>query len=165
MDETVVDARTDPFGELVEQMLCAVVFDLMDGIEAEPIHVELLDPVESIVNGELAHHFAAHIVVVHRITPGSFVMTREDLRSVRGEVVSVRAEVVVDHIQDDHHVACVSCLDERFEVFGPAIAGVRRIEENAVISPVPEAGEVRDRHDLNPGDTQVAKMVQLLDGG
>ncbi len=58
MDLAIARRRAHPLGQLVQQVLGAVVQDRMHRIEPQAVEVEFLDPVERVVNEELAHRRA-----------------------------------------------------------------------------------------------------------
>ncbi len=51
--------------------------------------------------------------------------------------------------------------DQRLEVFGPAVARIRRKGQHAVIAPIPRAGEIGERHQLDRGDAEIPQPVEL----
>ena len=54
-------------------------------------------------------------------------------------------------------------VDEPAEAVGTAVAGLGGVREHAVVSPVPRAGELGDRHQLDGGDTERTQVVESLD--
>jgi len=80
-------------------MFRAVIFDRMDSIEAETVKVELLDPVQRIMDDEFTDDFAPLGVIVHGVAPRGFMVIGERLGSVRRKIISIRAEVVVNNIK------------------------------------------------------------------
>ena len=71
-----------PSCDLIQKMLGAIVLDLMDCIETKPIEVELFQPIECVMYGKLANDMAAFGVVVDCVSPRSFVVVGEGLRSI-----------------------------------------------------------------------------------
>jgi hypothetical protein len=60
--------------------------------------------------------------------------------------MSVRTEVVVDHIEKDCDVSLVGGVDKCFEILGSAITGIRREQQHPVVTPVPSARKIGDGH-------------------
>ena len=153
------------FGKFVQHMLRAVVDDRMHGVEPQPVQMELLDPVERVLDDELAHRLAVLAVVIDGVAPGRLVALGEEARGVGGEVVPVGTKVIIDHVEEDHQPALVGGLDQRLEILRAAIAGIGRVGQDAVIAPVPPAGEIGDRHDLERGDAEPRQVIEPSDRG
>ena len=49
----------DAFGQFVQHMLRAVVDDGVDSVKPQPVQMELLDPIEGILDNELAYRLRA----------------------------------------------------------------------------------------------------------
>ena len=90
---------------------------------------------------------------------------REELRRIAAEIIPFRPEVVVDDVEKHHQAALVRGVDQRLEIFRPAIGAVRREEQHAVVAPVPAAGKIGDRHQLDRGEARLGDMVELVDRG
>ena len=82
----------------------------------------------------------------------------------RLQIVTLRAEMVVDHIEKDHEPAGMRVVDQHAQIVGPPISAVRSIEQDAVIAPVSPAGEVGDRHQFDRGESGVTQVIELVDG-
>ncbi len=54
-------------------------------------------------------------------------------------------------------------VDETFEPVGAAVARLRRVQVDAVVSPVARTGELRDRHELDGGDAERDQVRQAID--
>ena len=130
-----------PDGEFVEDVGLGLVDDGVDRVEPQPVEVELLDPVERVVDGEVTHRPAVRAVVVHRSAPGRVVPLREEARRVERQVVPVRPEVVVDDIEDDRDSPEMGRLDEGLHVLGAAVGLVRSVGQHPVVAPVPTPGK------------------------
>ncbi|MNL87172.1 hypothetical protein D3C87_2161990 [compost metagenome] len=48
-------------------------------------------------------------------------------RRIGGEIVSVRTEVIVDHVEKHRHATLMGGVNQRLEIFRPSIAALRRI--------------------------------------
>lgn len=95
-----------------------VVGDGVDGIEAQPVHVVVAQPHQRVLDDECADLLRALLVEVHRVAPGGGMGARE-VRPVTAEPVAVRAEVVVDDVQDDGQPACVGGVHQALHPSGP----------------------------------------------
>src|ERR1035437_935409 len=119
----------------------AVIADGVYSIEPEPVQMKFLKPIESVVDEELTHHAAAFAVVVYGITPGCLVTISEKLRCVTRQTIAIRAEVVVNDVQDDLEPGVMNPRHHLFEFPQAAghIAGVARIgrkKPDAVVAPI-----------------------------
>src|SRR5690606_1337422 len=86
----------------------------------------------------------------------------KELRGVQAEIVSVRAEMVENDVQQDHEPALMRGIYQSLEHLGPAISHMRCIKEHTVIPPAPIAGELRHRHQLERRNPEVHKINKLL---
>src|SRR5262249_5313312 len=98
--------------QLLEDVRLAVVAYRVNGVEAKPVDVELLDPVKGVVDEEVPHHTAARSVEVDRRTPGRRVPLGEELRGVVVEVITLRPEVIVNDVEKHHETARMRRVDE-----------------------------------------------------
>ena len=83
----------------------------MHRVEAQAIDMILFDPVERIVDEEIAYRPHA-AVEIDRRTPGCAVPIGEELRRVEMQIVAVRPEVIVDHVEKHHQAASVGGVDQ-----------------------------------------------------
>ncbi len=91
-----------------------------------------------------------------------FVFAEKKAFGVAVQVIAVGAEVVVDHIENHRQTMAVGRVDQVFELFGRAVGGLRCVKQNPVIAPVTLAGELRQRHQFDSGNTQLDQVFQML---
>ena len=72
--------------------------------------------------------------------------------------------MIVDDVEKHHQAALVRGIDQRLEILRPAVGAVGRVKQHAVVAPVPAAGEIGDRHQLDRGEARVGDVVELVDG-
>ena len=84
----------------------------------------------------------------------------EELWAVRVQIIALRAEMVVDHVEQHHHALGMGRIDEGLEIVRAAVAGRRGKRQHAVISPVARARKRRKWHDLQRGDAQCRQLPQ-----
>ena len=83
-----------------------------------------------------------------------------EIGAERAEHVALGAEVVVDDVEDHGEPAPVALVDEALQA-GRAAVGVLDGEgEHAVVAPVPSAGELGDRHQLDRGDPEIDQVIE-----
>ena len=138
----------------------SVIGDGMDRIEAQPVDAVFLQPVEGVVKEEVAHDAAAFAVHVDACTPWCRMALREEGLGIGVQIIPRRAEMVVDHVEEDHQAKLVRALDETLEIIRAAIGGIGRVGQNAVIAPVSPAREFADRHELDRRDAEIAQELQ-----
>src|SRR5690606_1329725 len=81
------------------------------------------------------------------------------------EVITVRAEMVVDHVENNAETAGMAGIDQPLEAIRSAVGMVRRVEVYSVVAPAAFAGKLRDRHELDVSDTQAYEVLQSLNCG
>ncbi len=161
------DGRAPPRGaahlarQRREKVLVRVVRDALRGVEAEAVEVELLDPVARVREEELADGRGVPAVEVDGGAPLGLVPFGEVVLRELREVVAVRPEVVVDHVEDDGDVLLMSFVDEAAQVVGLAVEPRRREEADAVVAPAEATREIGHRHQLDARHAQARKLFQL----
>ncbi len=153
-----LDRTAHGLGDLDQDVLRAVIDDPVDRIEAQAVEAVFVEPIEDVVDRDVAH---VPLGVVDRRPPGRPLLGVEVLRCVEVQVVSVRAEVIVDHVEERHQVALMQRVDQALQVVGRAVAGIGRERQHPVVTPVAPAREVGDRHQLDGGDAEVCEVVEL----
>ena len=97
-------------------------------------------------------------VVVDGRAPGGPVVVGE-VGAELAQVVALRAEVVVDDVEEDRQAVRVAGVDQPLQPVRPAVAVLGGVGEDAVVAPVAAAGELGDRHQLDRGDAQLAQVA------
>jgi hypothetical protein len=85
----------------------------VDGVEAQTVESIFHQPIQRILDEE-ASDFRAE--KVDRGAPRSPDVVAKELRRVDPEVISVRAEVIVDDIKEDHEAKIVPGIDQFFQI-------------------------------------------------
>jgi hypothetical protein len=146
--------------QFLQEVRPAVVQDGVDRVQAQTVQMELLQPVERVVDEEVPHGPGSGPVEVDHRTPRRLVGSGEEGRRVGGQVVALRTEVVVHHVQHHHEPAPVGSGHQPLEVLGRSIGMLRRERQHTVVAPVAQAGELRHRHQLEDGGAQPGQVVQ-----
>ena len=155
-----VDAGVHGLRQLGQDVRLGGVLDGVDGVEAQPVEAVLLEPVEGIVDEEVAHRPAVLAVEVDGGAPGRVPVGVEEALGEGVEVVPLGAEVVIDHVEEDHHLQLVGRVDQRLQLLRPPVDRIRREDGDAVVAPVPRPGKVGDRHQLDGGDAQILEVAE-----
>ena len=150
--------RLRQFGQYVGR---GIVEDGMDGIEPQSIEMIFRQPVEGIVDEEVSHHPAVRPIKVDRLAPGCRMARGEKLRRVFAQVISLRPEVVVDHVQYHHDAPGVGTLDQALQIIRPAVSAMGSKRKNSVVAPIARPGKIGQRHQLDSRHAESGKVVEL----
>ena len=130
-------------------------------VEPQPVDVVLLDPVAGVPDEVTPHLVAVAVVEVDRRAPWR-VITVGEVGGVIVEIISLRPEVVVDHVEHHREAERVAGVDQPAQSPRTAVARLRRPGIDPVVAPVARAGELRHRHQLDRRD---AELLQFSEPG
>src|ERR1700756_2257910 len=139
--------------EQFEKWLGVAVYDSVDGIQAESINMELLEPIEGILHKKSDYFVAVRSVEVDGLPPRRAISVGEIWAEVR-QVIALRAEVVIDHVEHNRHFTLMTSVHESFQSLRPAVTVLHGERVYAVVAPIPIARELGDRHQLESCDSQ-----------
>src|SRR5690606_25998504 len=105
--------------------------------------------------------FTSGVVEVNGLSPGGEVLIGEH-RGQRGHVRAVRAQMVIYHVEVNGHSQAVRVVDQPPQVVRLAIRPGRGEKSSRIVPPVPPAGEVGNRHQLDGGYAQILQIRQSL---
>ena len=105
-------------GHGAQNVISGGVVDVLRGIQPETIQMELVDPVAGVRDAEFAHWIGFVAIVVDGWPPVGLYLAGEVLRRELAEVVSVGAEMIVDHVQDHTQAERMRSIDEAAKVVG-----------------------------------------------
>src|SRR6202521_1389406 len=125
----------------------------------------LVDPIARIGDEEFARRAGIGTVKIDGLTPFVVVAIGEISRGEQFEIVSVRAEMVVDDIEDDGDPESMGTVDEAAKIHRSAVEPGWREEVDAVISPSEPAREFRNGHNFEAGNTELGESRQLTRSG
>ena len=134
-------------------VLHGVVVDRLRGVQPQAIEMKLIDPIARVGGEELADGAGVGSIEVDRLAPFGLVLVGEVGRSEWLQVVSVRPQVVVNHIKDHPDADCVGDVDEMAEVVRRAVQSGRREQVDAIVPPAECTGELGHGHHFQAGDT------------
>ena len=139
-----------------------------DGVDAQPVDVELVEPVQRVGDEEVAHLLAAE--VEHERAPVGLLAPARVCVLVQRCAVELRqcplvAREVRGHPVDDHAVAVlVQVVDEPAEVVGGAEPRGRRVVRGDLVAPRPAERVLGDRQQLDVGEAGLVEVVDELLG-
>src|SRR5271168_2371767 len=121
----------------------------------------LVDPIACIGHEEFAHRARTETVKIDRLTPVVVVAISEIGRGEQLEIVSVRAEMIVDDVKDDRDPEGMSTVDEAAEISRWTIEAGWCEEIDTVVSPAEPARKFSHGHNFEAGNAQVGERRQL----
>src|SRR5215203_4593406 len=133
----------------------------MRRIEAKAIDVKLAPPVGCVLGEELAH---GGFFEVQAVSPWRLVIRIEITLMIDTKIIAVRSQMVVNHIQNDTETARVRRVHQRTQIVWLSIGASRRIQSDAVVTPVPFSGKVGHRHDFDGVRAQTYHVIELRNG-
>ena len=150
-------------GDLVQDVHWRVVADRVHGVVAQAVEAIFLEPVERVVNEEVAHRPAVLAVEIDRLTPQRVMAVGKERRRVGVKIVALGPEVVVHDVEKDHQAVAVHGFDQTLQIVGSAVARIGREGEHAVVAPVATPRKIGDRHQLDRGHAEIRQIGQALD--
>ncbi|MCY1420294.1 hypothetical protein D9M71_359090 [compost metagenome] len=121
------------------------------GVQAQAVEPIVQQPHQGIVDKEVSD---LRPLEIDGGAPGRVLVLAKKAFCVTAQVVAVRAEVVVHHVEHDHEPQVVGTVDQAFQLLRGAIAGLWCVGLHAVVAPVAFTGKLRDWHQLDGRDTQ-----------
>src|SRR5690606_23300858 len=134
--------------------------DGVHGVEAQAVEVIFLEPIERVVNEEVAHQLAPLAIEIKRSAPGRVVPLIEEGWRVAAQEVTFRSKMVVDDIEQYHEAARVGGIDQTFERLRTTVGGIGRKGQHTVVAPVAITGKLGDGHELDGGDAERTQVVE-----
>src|SRR5713101_5906608 len=123
------------------------------------------DPVQGIVDEVAAYLGAAFAIEVHSLTPRS-LMTVSEIRAVLTKVVSLRPQMVVDHIQHHSQSFVVGGVDQSLQALRATVRRVWSVEMGTVITPVSLSWNLHHWHEFHSGDAEIVfQIVEISEDG
>ena len=142
---------------------CGVVLDLVDGVQAQGVDVEVPQPAQGRVDDEGTHLMTAVVVIVDGLTPGR-VMGGGEVGAEDAEIVARRAQVVVDDVEAHADAGAVGGVDEAHQGLGAPVGLVDGPEAHPVVAPSGSTGEGGQGHELDDVDAQLGQVIEPGDG-
>src|SRR4029079_5738399 len=135
MDVTTAFLRQRSGGkaEIVQDLRFTRRDNRMHSIEPQPVETVVAQPIQRILDEEAPYFRYA---IVDRAAPRRLRVGKE-LRCDAAEIITLRAEVVVDDVDENHQPVRVGGIDQRLEIVRTAVTRVGGERQNAVVAPVP----------------------------
>ncbi len=148
------------FFQFRQHVVRAEIADAVDSIEAQTVQVIVFEPVKRVGDKEIANRPAVPPVEIQRLAPRRGIALGK-IAPKLAEIIAFRAEMVVDHVQDNGQSAAMCGIDQTLQTGRPAVGILRRVKIHAVIAPVASAGELRDGHDFDDRHAELGQFVEV----
>ena len=148
-----------------DNMIFRSIENCLRRVEPQPVEMILVDPIARIGDEEFARRPGIGTVEIDGLTPFVVVAIGEIGLGERFEIVSVRAEMVVDDVEDDGDPESMGAVDEAAKIHRSAVEPGWCEEVDAVISPAEPAREFPHGHNFEASDTELGKSRQLSRSG
>src|SRR5712691_10256077 len=125
---------------LGENRLISLILDLINGVESQAIEAKLFEPIEHIVDEELPHRL---LMEGNGAAPWRFAHGVKETGCVKGQIIPVGPEMIVDHVEQHHEPSRMCCIYQALKALRAAIGAVGGVEQHAVIAPAAVARELR----------------------
>src|SRR3954452_23966107 len=104
-------------------------------VKAQSVQMKLTNPICRVLTKKLAHGPAIFAVKIKPLAPVGGVVLRKIIRRKFGEIVPVRTQMVINHIQNYPNPERVRPIYKSAHLIRRAIDGGRSIGLNSIISP------------------------------
>src|SRR5262245_34845789 len=91
------------------------------------------------------------------------VSVGEECRRVTMKVVTFRAKMVVDDVQENHEPVSMLFVHQHAPIIGPTIGAKRRIKQDTVITPIPTSRYIGYGHQFDCSQSGIDHVVELVD--
>lgn len=146
-------------GQLLQEGQRPPVGQGVHRVQPQPVQPVVPQPGERAAQQERPHLVRAGGVEIDRRAPRR-AMGLGEVRAEGREVIAGRAEVVVDHVQQDRETETVRRVHEALQPLRPAVRFVHRPERHALVPPPVGAGERADRHQRHMGDAEPGQVPE-----
>src|SRR5437879_8995587 len=83
-----------------DDVFLGFIKDALRRIESKSIEMELVDPVATVGHKKFAHWARVRPVEINRVAPIILVLASQIIVGINAEIISVRAEVVINNIEN-----------------------------------------------------------------
>src|SRR5580692_8882046 len=115
------DRGSDSICQFLENVWRGIVDDGVNRVQTKSVEIIFSQPVQRIVDEEITDDPAVWTIEIDTVSPGSTVPIGKELWRVGPKIISFRAEVVVNDIQQNHHSALMGALNQLFKILRPAV--------------------------------------------
>ncbi len=146
------------FGDLRQEMPGAPVEDLVRSVEPKAVKPVGADPLPNVVEHQRTDRLAVTVVNVQRLAPVCLDFIGQVVAEKRKDV-SLGAEVIVDHVEEDGQSLAVALFDQPFQAVRSAVTVLGGEWVHTVVAPALRPRELPHRHQLERRDAQRAQGI------
>src|SRR5215471_1093341 len=143
---------SDASADRGQNVFLGSIEDLLSGVQAQPIQVELFDPIGGVGQEKFAYGTGVWTIKVNGLPPVIFVSVGKVVTCEFLKIVAVRTEMVVNHIQNDGQARVMSAVHKRAEIVRLAVKPYRCKQPYAIVAPPEASRKIGDGHDLEDRD-------------
>src|SRR5580765_618200 len=107
-------------GQFFEKSNRRMVENRVHSVEPERIDMAINDPIKRVLNKIIAHLVAPRTIEVKRRTPRRPVPVGE-IRAELAKMISLRAEMIINDVQNHRQAASVAGVNEHFQICRTAV--------------------------------------------
>src|SRR5262245_2075300 len=122
--------------------------------------MEFIDPVAGIGYEKFPDPGGVVAIEINGLTPLVCVSIRKVCGGELRQIISIRAEMVINDVEDDAETELVCTIDEGAKIVRCSVEMGRREKVDSVISPAEGSRELGNRHDLQQRDSDTGQMRQ-----
>ena len=152
---------SDDATEIIQDRGLARLRNGMNGVKSQAVEAIAREPMQRILDRKRPYLRSA---IIDGVSPRRMYWSEES-RRITMEIVTFRAEVVVNNVEQNHEPARMRFIDQRSQIIRTAVDTVGRVEQDSVIAPVSPARKIGDRHQFDRGHTGVDHIPEPLDRG
>src|ERR1700677_4355520 len=160
-----LDRISNCIGQFFEDVRRGVIDNRMNCIQAQSVEVILGQPIKRVLNKEIAHDATGRTIEIDPVSTRRAVPVGEELWRVGPQIISFRAKMVIDNIEQNHDAALMRTLNQLFQILRSSVNAIGSEWKNAVVTPIAPAGKVRNRHQLDRRDSKISEIVEALAHG
>src|SRR5688572_27546661 len=108
-----------------------------------------IHPIHCIIDIKLAYFKGVIAIKVNSLSPFSRILCCKIIAGESSNVIAIRAEMIVNNIQNHSYPKRMSIVDEMAQIIGLTIEVVRGKEVDTVITPTKLTRKLRDWHHFN----------------
>src|ERR1700719_4805825 len=124
--------------------------------------MKFIDPITGVGDAKLAYAAGVLAIEVNGGTPVGANLAGEILRRKFGDVVAIRAEVVVHDIQDYAEFEGMGAIHKPAKVVGSSVEMRGREQLDAIVTPTETAREFSYGHHFQNGHARFSELRQML---
>src|SRR5580658_8328723 len=124
--------------------------------------MKLIGPIARVSDAKLPDGAGVRAVEIDGRPPVGGLLSGKILRSVLRDVVPVRAQMIVDHIQDYAHSERMRSIHEAAKVVGQSIQMCRCEQLHAIVAPAEAPWKLGDGHQFENSNPSFGQLRQML---